>query len=331
MFRRKHLIRIVLVIAVLFAVSAIIPTSYVMVSPGMMEDLKDMVRVEGESATDEGGFFLVTVKQQQANLLWFIYGIFNPYIDLRPQEQVIPPDIDEEEYREMQQKFMEESQLLAKIIALREAGYEVEIEGSGIQVHEILDDSPSIGLLQKGDVIKKVDGKEVNLADEVVSRVQDREIGDPVKLKVKRNQEKKDVEVTTTRHEEDPSQPALGVLISALDWDVTLPREIDIDAGGISGPSAGMMFVLEIINQLDEDEDITGGKSIAGTGTININKEVGSIGGVKQKVKAAEEAEAEYFLVPGSNYNQARDAAQEIEIIPVDTFKEVQEFLQGLT
>ena len=44
--------------------------------------------------------------------------------------------------------------------------------------------------------------------------------------------------------------------------------KVKIDSHEIGGPSAGLMFTLEIYNQLVED-DLTRGHEIAGTGTIN--------------------------------------------------------------
>ena len=102
-----------------------------------------------------------------------------------------------------------------------------------------------------------------------------------------------------------------------------------MNTGRIGGPSAGLMFVLEILNQL-QPEDLTVGRDIAGTGTIDINENVGRIGGVVQKVVAAEKAGAEYFLVPRSNYEQAKKVARNIELVPVDNLGEVLLFLSNL-
>lgn len=58
--------------------------------------------------------------------------------------------------------------------------------------------------------------------------------------------------------------------------------KVKIDSHEIGGPSAGLMFTLEIYNQL-VDEDLTRGHEIAGTGTINEKGEIGPIGGIQQK------------------------------------------------
>ena len=101
-----------------------------------------------------------------------------------------------------------------------------------------------------------------------------------------------------------------------------------MDTNTIGGPSAGLMFSLEIINQLTE-EDITKGYNIAGTGTLNEDGTVGRIGGAAQKLVAADKAGADYFLAPAengrenSNYQEALAAAEDIntdvQVIPINT------------
>jgi PDZ domain-containing protein len=114
-----------------------------------------------------------------------------------------------------------------------------------------------------------------------------------------------------------------------MNWQPLLPLEIDIDTGPVIGPSAGMMFVLELLDRL-VPENLTGGKNIAGTGTISLNEKVGAIGGVKQKVAAAEMAGIKYFLVPEENYEEAADVARKIKVISVDTLDDALVFLRNL-
>ena len=113
-----------------------------------------------------------------------------------------------------------------------------------------------------------------------------------------------------------------------------------IDAHKIGGPSAGLMFTLEIYNQLVK-EDITKGHEIAGTGTINEKGEVGPIGGISQKVVAAHNAGAEIFFAPNengkekSNYKDAVKTAKDIntkmKIIPVDTLDDALMYLDKMS
>ena len=83
------------------------------------------------------------------------------------------------------------------------------------------------------------------------------------------------------------------------------------------------------------DEDLTNGLTISGTGTIDIDGNVGSIGGVKYKLKGAINNKADIFFVPnGENYDEAIKIAEEkkydIKIIGVSTLKEAITYLENL-
>ncbi|HJV30720.1 MAG TPA: S16 family serine protease, partial [Bacillales bacterium] len=107
----------------------------------------------------------------------------------------------------------------------------------------------------------------------------------------------------------------------------------------IGGPSAGFMFSLEIYNQLTK-EDLTKGYQIAGTGTIASDGKVGPIGGIEQKIIAADKAGAEIFFAPNeegskhSNYRDALKTAKDIgtkmKIVPIDTFDDAIKYLNTL-
>jgi PDZ domain-containing protein len=322
-------IRKLLVIVVIAGILLFAQTGYVLVRPGSAEDLAGFVTVEGGDKDHEGVFFLVTVTQQNASPLLWLYGLVNPIVDLQSKREVIPPNMDREEYSELMQQWMKESQNLAKVIALKEFGIDVPIESDGVEVVDVGEDSPAEGILQPDDVILEVDGEPVFLAEELVTQVQLREIGDPVSLKVLRDRELLTVTIPTTTHVDQAEKAAIRVLIQTLNWQPQLPVDIDIQVGEITGPSAGLMFVLEILNQLDP-RDLTSGVKVAGTGTINLREEVGAIGGVRQKVRAAEKAGAVYFLVPIDNYEDAQAVAQRIQLVPVETLDEAVRFLDEL-
>ncbi|MBS4030954.1 MAG: PDZ domain-containing protein [Clostridiales bacterium] len=311
-------------VAILFA-----RTGYLLVRPGSAEDLSKFVTVQNGDVDDNGTFYLVTVTQQHASPVLMLYAVLAPNVDLQQRRQVIPPGMDPEEYQQLMQRWMEESQNLARVIALRRQGFEVPIESDGVEVVEVGDDSPAKGILQAGDIIRGVDGEPVFLAEELIRMVQLRPIGNPVTLRIIRDSQDETVIVDTTSHTEQPDKAAIRVLIHTLNWQPRLPKEIEIETGEITGPSAGLMFVLEILNQLDPT-DIAGGRKIAGTGTINLQEEVGSIGGVRQKVAAAEKAGAEFFFVPLDNFADAQPAARRITLVPVGTLDEALQFLQNL-
>ncbi|HHX74315.1 MAG TPA: PDZ domain-containing protein [Firmicutes bacterium] len=324
----RKLLKAIAVVA-LGAALLFLRTGYLIVRPGSAEDLSRIVKAEQKAGTDAGSFYLVTVTQQYASPMLLLYGLVDPIVDVRPKSSVIPPGIDPKDYRKLMVRWMEESQNLAKVIALRKLGYEVPLTSDGVEVVQVEQNSPAKGLLFPGDIITAVDGRTVYLTDELMDIVQSRPVGDTVRLEVKRNGESREVTVATTTHTELPEKAAIRVLIRTLNWQPVLPLKIDIEVGKISGPSAGLMFVLEILNQLDP-RDLTGGQKIAGTGTINLEEKIGPIGGVRQKVRAAEEQGAEYFLVPLENYEEAQTAVRSITLVPVGTLDDALHFLYSL-
>ena len=108
--------------------------------------------------------------------------------------------------------------------------------------------------------------------------------------------------------------------------EVVFPVDVRIDSQNIGGPSAGMMFALEIIDSLT-DEDLTHGRRIAGTGTIDSSGNVGPIGGMKQKTYGAIDAGAEFLLVPAGNYDEAIEAAgDDITVVRIETIQDALTF-----
>jgi len=332
-FFKKRLLKNVLFWVVLVAILlAFIPVDYYLIQPGSADSLEEVVTVEGVEKRDgveEGKFYMVTVSQKPATLFWLIYGILDPNTDVLKKERVIPPEMDPGEYHNLMKKYMQESQTIAEVVAFRRAGYQVEVTSDGVEIVQLTEDSPALGILQPGDIIVSVDGNQVQLTDQVIQLVQQHEIGEEVSLEIERQGQRLSFVLPTVPHTDDPEKAALQVYIQTKNWTPKLPRNINIATGGITGPSAGMMFTLEILDQLDP-ADLTGGRQVAGTGTISLDETVGAIGGVRQKVVAAAKEGAEFFLVPRENYDEARKVKTAIELIPVDNLEDALTFLKSL-
>ncbi len=327
--KNKWLFRAAVIIVVLVVLGFFIRIDYFVIRPSRAVDLSDLIAVENADEDDRGVFYLVTVTQQRASILMAVYGLLHPYMELNPMERVIPMDMDETEYRELLAENMIESQHLAQVVALRRAGYEVDIVSEGVEVVGFLDDAPAAGYLQEGDKIISIDDNPVFLATEVPLLVQDRVVGADVAISIVRDDHDMLLFIPTGIHPEDDLMPYLGIFIRTMPWEPVIPINITMNTGRISGPSAGLMFVLEIMNQI-LPEDLTAGKAIAGTGTIDMNEKVGRIGGVVQKVVAAERAGAEYFLVPLGNYSEVKKVAKNIVIVSVENLEEALDFLLTL-
>jgi PDZ domain-containing protein len=180
-------------------------------------------------------------------------------------------------------------------------------------------DAPAEGVLEVGDVIVEVDGEAVETREDVTEAMRDVEPGERVAFTVERGEESLELTLPTRAAQEGPARAVVGIGIQTAE-DFQFPVDIEIDAGSIGGPSAGLAFALDIVDELGADVD--GGRTIVATGALNLEGDVLPIGGVKQKVIGARKAGADVFLVPDGNSADAREAADGLEILAVSDFDE---------
>jgi len=187
--------------------------------------------------------------------------------------------------------------------------------------------SPADGRLRAGDVITAVDGTPVTSRGRLVALVRDRGPGTPLTLSYTRGGQRGTVEVTTAAAKGDADRAVIGVALEAVQ---RVPFTVEFDLDRIGGPSAGLMFSLGVIDKLDP-EDLTGGIFIAGTGTIDDDGVVGPIGGIQQKLVAADAVGAEAFLTPADNCADAVRAVPDgLRLVRVSTLDEALRALEQL-
>lgn len=300
------------------------PSCDVTLAPGPTEDTLELVTFDGTATyPPAGGELQLTTVAVKDDLTFgdWLDGRTSELVEVVPRETVYPEDVDSAEVAELNQAAMADSQLVASIAALERVGYELEPEGAlvaGVAEDAVTDE------LAVDDVIVAVDGEPVAESVDVVEHVRARSPGDELVLEVRTDDGRREVEVTLGASEDDPDRGYIGVFLTT---DLDLPVDIDIDAGAIGGPSAGLMFALSIIELLEPD-DLIDGRVVAGTGTLDREGEVGAVGGVRQKVTAVttdgDGAAAEVFLVPRDNLSDARQApvADDLLVVPVDTIDE---------
>jgi len=337
-----------LVGAFVFAAVAIpISMPYYAMSPGPVSDVSDFVVVEEPVGTTEGELYFLTVSLQEVNILEWVAAKLDSRVDLAPRENIRPAGVSQEELRRQNIALMERSKENAKYVALTYLGYEVTYIGSGALISSTIEDSAADGVLFAGDIIKFVDGAEVEFSSDAVDLIGGHAPGDELLLTIERAspEDPEAVEIVNIplvlgpyrfvdedgNVLDDPDRGMAGVMLGDAPVEVVWPLPVDIDSQNIGGPSAGLMFTLEIINELTE-EDLTQGRRIAGTGTIDADGVVGAIGGIRQKTYGAIDAGAEYILVPAGNYEEAVDAAgDEIEVIRIETIQDAMTFLASLS
>jgi PDZ domain-containing protein len=230
---------------------------------------------------------------------------------------------------------LRDSEMQAVIVGLRLAGYPVELHYDGVGIMSILEASPAITILQPEDVITGINGYPVVSTIDLTETLSSLPAGSILNIAVKRGGQTLELTVPTMPASAEIKSARIGISISQHSSGFTLPFPIDIRTEKINGgPSAGLMFTLGVYDLLTEG-DLTGGLIIAGTGTIDLEGNVGPIGGVQQKVVAAERAGAIYFLSPAENYEDAAAAAatmaKHIKVIKVTTAQEAIDFLKSLS
>ncbi|MGM0500791.1 MAG: YlbL family protein [Bacillota bacterium] len=326
---QKFYSRLIGIIFILFVISHFVPVPYQVMEPGIAAELSPMIEVE--DGYDNQGEFLLTAVSSKRAMAWdyFYISFFAPDDkELTAMSEQLPENMDMSEYIDLMAELMEESKLQAQAVAFRQAGYEVEVTGDGAEVVEVMEAGSAYNKLKKGDLITAVDGKKVEMAADAVNIIKNRDFGDLVEITVIRDEEELNYELETLELEGNEGNPSIGVLISSKGLDYNIPGSVDFKTENIIGPSAGSVFTMEIYNQLIP-EDITGGKRIAGTGTISLDGEIGRIDGVKYKIMAAKEADVDIFIVPAENYETAAEFAGDLKLLKAEEISDIIEYLES--
>jgi len=322
---------VLLIGALLGLTVAMVPTNSGLELPGVSPPVEPMIEIPPEYRHPSAGSFILTTVFLQTPILagQWLYGQLSPRAQIVPPEQVVPPDTTIREFAESNFRMLELSEKTAVAVGLTLAGYDVGISGQGVRITGVMAESRADGILQAGDVITALNGEPVHLPAELTDRLRLKQLEGSARLQIERDGHRETVVVPLLPPASEGAPPRLGVLIEPAGFDFELPFTVAIVPQKIAGgPSAGLMFALTIFDLLTA-EDLTGGRIIAGTGTINLDGTVGPIGGVRQKVAGAEAAGAEYFLVPPENYEEARSAARRIKVVKIAAVKEAIRFLEN--
>jgi Lon-like protease len=295
-------------------------SSSFLISPDRAKPLADRVTVQGERKADDGGIYYVDVLVRRASWLEHLVPPLRPDgADLVPEDSIRPPGTSDAERRRQSLRQMARSEDVAAAVALKELGYDVEAEPDGVIVQAVRPDAPAAGILKPTDVIVRAGGRSVRTPGDLRRVVDALRPGEDVRLRVRRGDERRDVTVRTVRDSEDPERTVIG-FIPGQAADIELPVDVDIDLGDVGGPSAGLAFALDVMEELGRNVDR--GYKVAATGEIELDGTVVPIGGAAQKAIGARRAGVDVFLVPGDNAPEARSAAGDMRVIPVDTFQQ---------
>jgi PDZ domain-containing protein len=329
MRRRGNTVLLGAIIVLLLGIGiASAPVPYVIEGPGPTVDTlgtdenKPVIEVSGrQTYRSAGQLRLVTVGvQPETDLLTALRAWFDGDEAVVPRELLYPPGQSEEQVNQQNQADFRASQSSAETSALRELGFPVSVA-----VARVVPDRPAAAALKPGDVIDTVDGQQVTSRQRLVELITAKPAGTALAIGYTRDGAKSTATIKTVSGDGDT--PQIGIEVENRQ---PHPFQVSFDIDKIGGPSAGLMFALGIIDKLGPD-DLTGGKIIAGTGTIDDEGHVGAIGGIPQKLVGAKDARATMFLTPADNCTEAVANAQPgLTLIKVGTLDEALAALQGL-
>ena len=310
----------------LWVTAALVPLPYVTYEPGLTvnvlgknDDGQQIIEVKGRpSYPDDGQLRMTTVFVSQPkpegrnNLFELMHDWISDEDAVYPYDAVYREGETVEQNKQEGKAQMTSSQDAATAVALEELGYDVTEPA----VAGVTDGAPADGELETGDVILRVDGTPVSTSDDVVAAVTAAPAGEPVSFVVRRDGERETVQVTPDTVD---GKPQVGIQVGTQ-VKQDLPAQVTINISpNIGGPSAGLMFSLGIYDTLTPGS-LTGGKTVAGTGTMDAAGTVGPIGGIQQKIVGARDAGAQLFLVPPDNCKDALGAPNgDMRLVKADT------------
>lgn len=343
----KKWLKIILVIFLgIFVIGfVVVPLPYYVEAPGATIDLKELITVNGQKDKETGSFSLTSVGIRQATAFTAIKAKLSSFEDVISAEE-LTGGATNEEYDQIQHYYMESSQNAAIEQALKLADLPYKMDFKGVYVMSVEKNSNFYGKLTIGDTVTKVDGHTFKSAEEFMKYVKSKKVNDVVTITYLHDGKEKE---TSGKLIELPTDKKAGIGITLTDHtEIKADTVVSINSGSIGGPSAGLMFTLEIYEQLT-NKNLRHGKEIAGTGTINSQGEVGRIGGIDKKVASADKAGVEIFFAPDdpisdeikkehpeikSNYEEAKAAAEELntsmKIVPVKTVQDALDYLETL-
>ncbi|GAA1968184.1 PDZ domain-containing protein [Kitasatospora viridis] len=323
-----------LTLITLLVVSVLLKVPYTQLSPGPTYNTlgaqdkagTPVISISGAQTYPTSGHLNMTTVQvtgadYQPSLVSVVVGWLANDQLVVPHDILYPKGQTEQQSEQQNAEEFASSQDSAKTAALTQLGIPV---GNEVQISEVVAGGPADGKLHAGDRIVAVDGTQVTDPTQVGPLVQKHKPGENVVFTVVPHAQDEETlkpsdesQVTVTTSKAPDSDKAMVGIVAAPGHNY--PFKIDIGLQDVGGPSAGLMFALGIVDKLTPT-DLTGGKFVAGTGTIDDKGNVGPIGGISMKVIAAREAGARYFFTPSDNCAEAsKNTPSGLRLIKVDT------------
>ena len=300
---------------------------YYINAPGGISDMSKKIDINGYDSV--GSFNLAYIKEYRATIPTLIISMFNKNWNVLKKNEVLLEEEDYKSYNLRDKILMDESISNAIYVAFNKANKDIEIVSSKVLVAYVSKEADTD--LVAGDEIISINNNKIKSKNDITAIIDNLDIGTKTSIEVIHN-EKDYTRYAYVINSENSKK--IGILVSNIREYKTSPIIHINTEKNETGSSGGMITALTIYNSLVK-EDITKGLTIVGTGTIDLDGNIGSIGGVEYKLKSAVKSKADLFIVPmDENYKEAIKLKKEknynIDIIGVSTFDEVLEYLNNI-
>ncbi|MEP6978142.1 MAG: S16 family serine protease [Thermoleophilia bacterium] len=312
-----------------FALLLVLPSGNYIFLPDRAHPVAPLVSVKGgHDPKGPGGIYFVDVFVRKASLLEKLLPVVRADgARVHPASDVAAPGVSDAARRQADLRDMTRSQQIAAAVALRALGRKVVATPIGALIEAVDPMAPAAGKLEPGDIVVSVNERRVRTPRDLQS-IGAFKPGTRVTLGVRRGSEQRSVTLVLAPNPVGPRRSRIGVAVGQA-ANIQLSVSVRINAGSVGGPSAGVAFALDVMEELGRDVDH--GYKVAATGELDLNGNVLPIGGVEQKALGARRAHVDVFIVPaGENTTVARRYADGMKIVPVRNFQQALQALATL-
>lgn len=297
---------------------------YYSIGPGPAREVAPLIEVTGHPRyPSQGRFVMTSITFRQVTALGAFIAWLDPDRAVVPEGDLFTPGDTKEEEQRRSISQMDQSKIDAVHVVLSLLADYPDERGKGALVEGVISGCSAAGRLYPGDVILEIDGDTIGDRADASAAIDAAASGETLTFEVRADGETEEVDLVK-RPCGDEREVLVGV--SLLD---NFPFGVSISSGDIGGPSAGLMWALGLYDLLTPG-DLTGGRTIAGTGQIDLDGTIYPIGGIGEKILAAGRAGADVILIPRGNLEEARAAGDfGIELVPVSTFQEALDYLES--
>ena len=288
-------------------------------------DLEKRIDLKGN---EKGSYNLAYVKQIYATIPTYLLSfVMNKWDVVKVSDLQIDNEEDVKDIDNREKLYLEEANNHAILNAYKLAGKTINMKESSYKVIYVNKDSDTNILV--GDKLLSVNGVKITNNLEYKKYLQTLEVGTRLEIKVERNNKEIDCYAI---FKEIEGEKIIGLyLVNIYDYELDPPINLKFKWNE-SGSSGGFMLSLAIYDRL-VDDDLTKGRKIVGTGTIDANGNVGEIGGVKYKVLGASKEKTDIFFCPKENYEEAINTKNKynlkLKIVKVETLEEAINYLKN--